>query len=85
MGLSSWNSASDCYNNDWLFNSSLQWTITPFFSNSNVIVIINSTGDIYRSRAYDTTVGVNPVVILKSNVKIVDGDGSSSNPYTLSM
>ena len=85
MGLSSWNSASDCYNNDWLFNSSLQWTITPFFSNSNGIVIINSTGDIYRSRAYDTTVGVNPVVILKSNVKIVDGDGSSSNPYTLSM
>ncbi len=80
--LYNWDSVSDCYNNDWIFNSASQWTITPHASNSGHVFSLNSTGCVdsyYASDAY----GVRPVVFLKSSIKIVDGDGSSNNPYIL--
>ena len=83
--LYNWDSSdfSDCKNNDWIFNSSYQWTITPRASNSYNVFNVNSTGYLYGTNASDTYIGVRPVVFLKSNIKIVDGDGSSSNPYIL--
>ena len=76
-------SYSDCKNNDWIFNSSSQWTITPRASRSDFVFSVSGTGDLYNSSAR-LTFGVRPVVFLKSSIKIVDGDGSSSNPYVLS-
>ena len=73
---------SDCKNNDWIFNSSVQWTITPRASYYNRVFYVDSTGYAYSYNA-SNTYGVRPVVFLKSNIKIVEGDGSSSNPYTL--
>ena len=82
--LYSWDSSdfSDCKNNDWIFNSADQWTITPRDSYSNDVFILSSSGWLDGNI---TTVanGVRPVVFLKSSIKIVDGDGSSSNPYIL--
>ena len=80
--LYNWDSVSDCYNNDWIFNSSNQWTITPRASHSNRVFRLRSTGYVNYDDAY-RTLGVRPVVFLKSSIKIVDGDGSSSNPYIL--
>ena len=79
-----WNSSdfSDCKNNDWIFNSSYQWTITPRASGSYYVFYLYNTGFVYSGNAYNT-IGVRPVVFLKSNIKIIDGDGSSSNPYIL--
>ena len=73
---------SDCKNNDWIFNSSYQWTITPRASRSGIVFSVGSAGYLARISA-NGTFGVRPVVFLKSNIKIVDGDGSSSNPYIL--
>ena len=83
--LYNWNSSdfSDCKNNDWIFNSSYQWTITPHASYSSDVFRVYSAGFLYNDIADYTNNGVRPVVFLKSNIKIVDGDGSSSNPYTL--
>ena len=80
--LLNWDSVSDCYNNDWIFNSAYQWTITPRASRSDYVFSLDSTGSV--SSAYTGNArGVRPVVFLKSSIKIVDGDGSSSNPYIL--
>ncbi len=80
--LYSWDSVSDCYNNDWIFNSAYQWTITPRASGSGSVFDLNYAGYV-NSRTTDNAYGVRPVVFLKSSIKIVDGDGSSSNPYIL--
>ena len=80
--LFNWDSVSDCYNNDWIFNSSTQWTITPRASYSTDVFYLHDTGYVYSSNANNAR-GVRPVVFLKSSIKIVDGDGSSSNPYIL--
>ena len=82
--LYNWDSSdfSDCKNNDWIFNSSYQWTITPHASRSDRVFRLYGAGyvRIYRTNYHS---GVRPVVFLKSNIKIIDGDGSSSNPYIL--
>ena len=80
--LYNWNSVSDCYNNDWIFNSSYQWTITPHASNTRYVFCLYNAGSV-NSNYTSSTRGVRPVVFLKSSIKIVDGDGSSSNPYIL--
>ncbi len=83
--LKRWDSSSysDCKNNDWLYESSYyQWTITPHASNSRYVFGLSNTGFVYCNNAFNTN-GVHPVVFLKSSIKIVDGDGSSSNPYIL--
>lgn len=83
--LYNWDSSdfSDCKNNDWIFNSSNQWTITPRASSSDNVFGLSSSGFAADINANSTYRGVRPVVFLKSNIKIVDGDGSSSNPYIL--
>ena len=81
--LYNWDSVSDCYNNDWIFNSANQWTITPHASYSSFVFSLRSAGYVSSSNYTYGADGVRPVVFLKSNIKIVDGDGSSSNPYIL--
>ena len=80
--LYNWDSVSDCYNNDWIFNSSAEWTITPRASHSNDVFRLDYAGCV-NGDGTRYAFGVRPVVFLKSSIKIVDGDGSSSNPYIL--
>ena len=83
--LYNWDSSSysDCKNNDWLYESSYhQWTITPHASNSYNVFRVGFAGYL-RYYSANKAIGVRPVVFLKSSIKIVDGDGSSSNPYIL--
>ena len=84
--LSSWNSSivSDCKNNDWLFNSSYQWTISPLADSSlaDFAFFVSSGGYVYNYSASNDR-GVRPVVYLTSNTSIQSGDGSSSNPFIL--
>ncbi len=76
-------SVSDCKNNDWLFNNSYQWTLSPraLSSNANGAFIVRMSGDLAVG-AY-STYGVRPVVYLKSNVKISSGTGSQDDPFVL--
>ena len=90
--LGSWDSYSDCLNNDWMYfyygsqedwTSEPIWSLTPYSTVSDVfqISIFGSVGMEGTHRA-----GVIfPVTYLSSNVKITGGDGSESNPFTLSL
>ena len=84
--LYNWNSniIRDCKDNDWLFNSSGYWTITPmaYSSNASFVFYVNNWRVIHDS-AYNTS-GVRPVVYLLSNAGIQRGDGSMGNPFILS-
>ena len=85
--LYNWDSSSfsDCKNNDWLYDSSTyQWTLTPDSSTSLRVFTVVTTGYVARSNAY-VSYGVRPSVYLTSSVSIIDGNGSSSNPYQLEL
>ena len=63
-------------------NNSLFWfTLTPY-SNNGVWIIFN-VGGAYKNAHVSSVNGVRPAINLKSNVKIIDGDGSEENPYRL--
>ena len=80
--LYSWRDYYDCYNNDWLYNVSDQWTLTPYSSNSNGVFSVGSTGSVYDYGAF-RSYGVRPSVYLTSEVRISGGDGTANNAYTL--
>ena len=79
-GLYSW--SSDCINNNWLYTSAYQWTISPFISEAYVVLVYGSYYGLYGNITINAN-NVYPVVYLESNVQLVSGDGSSSNPYIL--
>ena len=85
--LRNWDSesVSDCKNNDWLFNNSYQWTLSPraLSSNANGAFIVRMSGDLAVG-AY-SAYGVRPVVYLTSNVKISGGEGTSELPFSLEL
>ena len=83
--LYNWDSVSDCYNNDWLYDSSnYQWTLTPISAYSYGVFRVGSGGFVRSSRA-DSGGAVSPALYLSSNVKISGGDGSVSSPFELSL
>ncbi len=85
-----WNSdinyGRNCYTNDWLFNntkSSLTLTPVPLIYASSVYAISEYGYIGIIEASYSNKVMVRPVVYLKSNVKISKGEGTLTNPYTL--
>ena len=69
------------YKTGYLNNGLNWWTMTP--SDSNNIYLVNDYGvapTMYSSR---NTFGIRPVINLKSNIKIVSGNGTKDSPYRL--
>ena len=76
---------AECYNDDWLYTSTNhQWTLTPLATPdySNHAFIFSSSGVVYFGSAADVWL-VRPSVYLKSNVQILSGEGSSTDPFIL--
>ena len=68
------------YSNSYLNNGLYWWTLTP--NSSSNVRSVNSGGSAnYGSPS--SSHGVRPSINLKSNVRIVDGDGTIDNPYRL--
>ena len=84
--LYNWNSSSvsDCKNNDWLFNGSHQWTLSPYAHSSRAdnAFFVYSSGRVGYNNAY-FGYGARPVVYLTSNVGVQSGDGSRGKPFIL--
>ncbi len=76
---------TNCSSNDWLKSSGLVWTITPDSGKSGNAFYVNSSGSVDGRFSVIYSRVVWPVVYLKSNVKIIDGDGTFQNPYILSV
>ena len=83
--LYNWESSSysDCKNNDWIFNSTNQWTLTPYSITSGNVFDVNRSGYVYSNYFADDSSEVRPSVYLTSNVSISGGDGTVNSPYTL--
>ena len=76
----------NCKINNWLYTSTSYWTISSYSGNARATFIVYSGGDIttsYSGIGSALAEPVRPVIYLKSNVKITDGTGTSSNPYIL--
>ena len=84
--LSNYNN-STCTSTNWMksiLTPSYGWLLTPYSSNSNGALIVNSSGYLTLNHAY-YAYGVCPVLYLGSELGIVSGDGSEGNPYRLSV
>jgi len=79
-------SDSYCEGNNWLYNNSSYWTISPYAATNyaRVIWFIYNNNSILGTRA-NTPYGVRPSVYLSPDVKIVDGTGTDTDPYQLSL
>lgn len=76
---------AECYNDNYLYASGYQqWTITPYAVSPYAIEIFNvlKSGNIANGVAAYTYY-VRPSVYLKSDVRILNGDGSENNPFVL--
>ncbi len=85
MSLASWSSSrfSDCRNNDYLYNSSdYEWLQNPIASNSTFASYVHNTGGV-NSTGGDSANGARPALYLTSETKIVNGVGTSSDPFIL--
>ena len=86
--LYNWNLAenNDCKNNDWLYNNITNLlSITQVSTRTEHVFRICINGAINYDDVRDNDNGSKAVLYLKSNVKIISGDGSDTNPYQLSL
>ena len=75
--------SSNCKNENWLFNSALQWTLSPYSGNKYSVFYVYSGRHVdYGTASF--TASVRPVLFLKSNVVITGGTGDEKDPYTIS-
>ena len=83
--LNNWNDYDDCFNNDWLYNSSnTQWTLTPNSNTSHTVFSVDRSGYGRYLQAFIRNAD-SPAIYLSSNVKISGGEGTESSPYQLSL
>ena len=83
-GLGGDYSSTACAGNNWLKSDSYQWTLTPISSSSNLVFSVSVDGHLNYSRGASDGLGARPSIYLKSNIAIMGGSGSYSDPYLLS-
>ena len=71
-----------CKNNNWLHKGSWYWTLSPYSSYNNGVFRMRGDGIVYADNASNSD-AVFPATYLTSNIRIIEGDGTSSNPYKL--
>ena len=81
--LGSYNTTA-CAGNNWLKADSYQWTITPGSSYSYSVFNVSYNGYLNSNGAYNGS-GVRPSIYLKSNIAVMDGVGTISDPYQISL
>ena len=74
---------TECAENSWLYDSSKnQWTITTYSGSSNLAFRVGNTGFVYCNSVY-LNYAARPVLYLKSDTKIVGGQGTFDQPFEL--
>ena len=72
-----------CAGNNWLESGSDQWTLTPSSSNSNSVFYVNYNVRLSSYNAFECY-GARPSIYLKSNIAIMGGSGTYSDPFKIS-
>ena len=76
--------SSSCAGQSWLYKTGSEWTITPYSSDSSRVFRLIYNGYLFYDVAF-YGYSVRPVLYLKSNVYVVDGNGSIGDPYIIGM
>ena len=78
---------TNCTGTDWLFNSSYQWLMSPNSGYSVYAWRVYEAGYVYDYvvDGVDFEDGVRPLAVLKSDVTIVEGEGTNANPYKIEL
>ena len=84
--------SQNCYMSNWM-KVATGWTITPRLVDSSGVLnyhqayvnIYNGNFSIYDVYDSDNKLGVVPVLYLLPTIKVIDGNGSQSNPFVLSV
>ena len=63
-------------------NNTSYWILTPY--STSFVCLVNFYGDAFYTSS-SNTYGVRPSLNLKSNVQIVNGDGTKNNPFTIEL
>ena len=79
--LSSYNSSS-CGGQSWLLKNGYEWTMTHRTSDSRVVFLVSNNAYL---NYYNANFGyaVRPTAYLKSNVYVISGTGSITDPYVI--
>ena len=80
--------SSTCAGENWLYGQGYEWTITPDSSYSNYACYVsfyNNLVDNDYSASVSNGYVVRPSLYLDSNVYVIDGNGSESDPYIIGM
>ena len=72
-----------CAGNNWLKSDSYQWTLTPISSTLHYVFYVHYNGDL-DSLSASIGFGARPSIYLKSNIAIMGGSGSYSDPFKIS-
>ena len=70
--------------NNWMYMGLVEWTITPYSSDSTSVFYVNSIGNLRNYYALNGS-AARPVFYLKSNVALQGGNGTESDPYRLAV
>ena len=78
---------STCTSNNWMKTIlGFAYLLTPYSTRGNYVWVVLKTGFVnYGGGSSAATNGGMPVLYLNSDIRIESGDGSSSNPYKLSV
>ena len=68
--------------NNWMYMGLFEWTITTHTPGSAYVFYVHYYGDLGYSNP-DEGNAARPVFYLKSNVRLVDGNGTASDPYKI--
>ena len=68
---------------NWLYLGSIEWTISPYSSDSTFVFLLNTSGNLDYENA-SGGFSARPVFYLNPNVTYVSGDGTESSPYKIS-
>ena len=81
---SSTNDYSSAINDNWLYMKLYEWTITRRSETNYATLFVDRLGRVSSDGVYEVYVTVRPVLYLKLDVKIIDGDGTPEKPYIIS-
>ena len=78
---------SSCIKTGWMDKANVDywWTLSPVYDYEYALFAVWDDGNIGYIEAGETVyTGIYPTLYLSSDIQITGGDGSQSNPYTIS-
>lgn len=73
---------NNCKENNWIFLTTTEWTISPRSDHAYYAFNINGSGYLYFNSAFNTY-AIRPSVYLNTNVKKTGGTGTLEDPFTI--